>query len=177
LLRIRYRWTDRRLKRMEPGSQYAASSGAWGDPSSGLENKSSSLFGKIKASLLRSAVPEPVSAPTTTGVEEQAQAKSRHQGGEMSDETLANTSGQTLANTSGHQRRSRIKANHERSCKLATQAMWYIAAFFATYFLDGVAATCRYALELYWFWLDIFAYFFFPLQGVFNFCVFIMTRK
>jgi hypothetical protein len=69
------------------------------------------------------------------------------------------------------------KANRQRSKQVAIQAMWYIAAFFATYLLDLVASLCYFVLDKWWFWLDIIAYFVMPLQGFFNFCVFIRTRK
>jgi hypothetical protein len=82
---------------------------------------------------------------------------------------------ETIINTP--QRRQRRVVNHQRSDKVATQAMWYITAFFATYLLDFIASICWYVFDLWWFWLDIIAYFLLPLQGFFNFCVFCRSRK
>jgi hypothetical protein len=87
------------------------------------------------------------------------------------------SSEQSMTSTAQERPPRRNKANHQRSDMVAAQAMWYIAAFFVTYILDVVAAIAWYAFDSWWYWLDIIAYFILPLQGFFNFCVFIRTRK
>jgi hypothetical protein len=147
---------------------YAYSSSAASDES---QNATTSVAKKTRLSnimaslLLRSAAPPPtaVEAPVNTCSQQQ-------RGGEAINPP---SSEQPMT----PQRPRRNKANHQRSDKVATQAMWYIAAFFATYILDFISAISWYIHDSYWFWLDIFAYFFLPLQGFFNFCVFIRTRK
>jgi hypothetical protein len=151
----------------------------------GGESSKVSVVGKIRASLLRSSS---LSAASTglnisVGVEQAEVANmctnnSSQQPPEGSGETIITpySSSETMNTTPQHRQKSK-RRNHQRSDMVATQAMWYIAAFFATYSLDFIASIFWYAKDWWWFWLDIFAYFFMPLQGFFNFLVFMRSRK
>jgi hypothetical protein len=152
-----------------------------------------SRFSSIMSSLSRSYAASPPGASTTTPVNatsavavvasnSTARSSSSPQQPASGDAAIINPISASEANNNnntapGRRPRKAAKNRHYRSDKVATQAMWYIAAFFATYLLDFISSICWYAFDLWWFWLDIFAYFFLPLQGFFNFCVFMRSRK
>lgn len=69
-------------------------------------------------------------------------------------------------------------ANREKSKRVARQAIFYVLAFLTCYLLDAISTWMYYLNDnLWYFWLDIFAYFFLPLQGFLNCMVFMYNRK
>lgn len=71
---------------------------------------------------------------------------------------------------------SRPPSNSRRR-RVACQALWYIGVFLVTFVPDTVSALLYFINDYWFFWLDIFAYFFLPLQGFLNFIVFLRPRK
>lgn len=62
------------------------------------------------------------------------------------------------------------------STKVAWQAIWYIGAFYLTFLPDAISSVLYYSNGIWFIWLDLFAYFFLPLQGFLNFVVFARER-
>lgn len=67
----------------------------------------------------------------------------------------------------------------ERTRAVASQAVWYVAAFWVAFVPDAISTSMFFLTngQVWFFWLDVFAYFLLPAQGFLNLLVFVRQRN